>query len=125
MINKVLVNDTVADIEYLNYLEQVVPSTETNLSANAYMDYYKAAQHASDRGELVILVPDPVVQAIKKEDRKNQPQLNVRVEYSLEAPCGGAHFICRNSSYPERTNRTLLIVFTLTPFPHPSRYAYK
>lgn len=101
VVSEVVVDGVQCQWEQLNVLEQVVPQTETEVSARVYSTYHRAALAASDEGELQVLLPPP------PPETSGQPQpVKIRVYYTVEDPVGGVHFITRHSTaYPNRANR--------------------
>ncbi len=57
VVTKVLWNDMDSPFKQKNYCEMIVPQDELNLTAESYINHYRAASTASDVGELIIYIP--------------------------------------------------------------------
>jgi hypothetical protein len=105
----VLVNNFEAKYELRNYLEQLVPADEGPADSETIRTLYKAAQEASDEGELSVTVAEPVhdaqAQSVLALTEQQHVPLTVRVYYELRDPAGVVFVLPDKQAYPTRFAR--------------------
>lgn len=106
-----LVNNFEAKYELKNYLDQIVPPHEGYADSETVRTFYRAAQEASDEGELSITIAEPVAdeqaQSVLALTEQQHMPVTVRVYYELRDPAGGAVFVLPDkTAYPTRFART-------------------
>ena len=110
LIKRVLVNNFEAKYELNNYLDQVVPAQEGQADSETVRTFYRAAQEASDEGELTITIAEPVNDEHAQSVLATEQHIpvNVRVYYELRDPAGGVVFVLPDkTAYPTRFARKL------------------
>lgn len=106
-----LVNNFEAKYELKNYLDQIVPAHEGYADSETVRTFYRAAQEASDEGELSITIAEPVTdeqaQSVLALTEQQHMPVTVRVYYELRDPAGGVVFVLPDkTAYPTRFART-------------------
>ena len=102
-IKKILVNNNPVTYDYYNYMEKILPG---DADPETYRVFYKAAQDASDDGELSIHLP----QSQNVHDDSQSLQLKIRIDFELYKPTAGVYFVMPDTeSYPNRTPRKQML----------------